>query len=200
MIDARLASAAFAAFWIGAFPTAYLWGRFVEKTDIRRHGSGNVGATNALRVFGKKAGAMVFAADFLKGLLPVRLYALWSGDAERADLLLIALAAILGHVFTPFLGFKGGKGVATGGGALLGAIPKLFAVAFPAWLVVFAATRIVSVSSLAAVLALVAAALLFDYPPQAVGLLAAIGVFLVWTHRDNLKRLARGEEKKLGGR
>src|SRR3989344_8484133 len=118
-----------AAFTIGSFPTAYVVGRVVKKIDIRQHGSGNVGATNVFRVLGKKYGLLVFAIDFLKGAAAVWLVYLLlknpsSPIASRCPAFLtsqslalwIGLGAILGHVFTPYLRFKGGKGIATGAG------------------------------------------------------------------------------------
>ena len=117
------------AFLAGSTPTAYLAGRSFKRIDIRQYGSGNVGATNAFRVLGKKIGAFVFIIDFLKGSLPVFFLPLLLPanhlDPKEAGLW-IGTGAIAGHVFTPFLGFKGGKGIATGAGVLCGAFPFLF--------------------------------------------------------------------------
>ncbi|HTL70167.1 MAG TPA: glycerol-3-phosphate 1-O-acyltransferase PlsY [Candidatus Eisenbacteria bacterium] len=184
------------AFLAGSFPTAYLVGKHVFHSDIRTQGSGNVGATNAFRVFGKGAGAAVFAADFLKGFLPVIAYARFV-SADPADTLWIGLAAVLGHVFTPFLRFKGGKGIATGSGALAAALPLLFALTLPVWVVVFAFTRIVSISSLAALAGLFFYTFLFHLPPRASMAMLVILSLAVWTHRSNIARLRSGTEKKL---
>ncbi len=190
----QLACFAAAAFLSGSLPTAYLVG-CMRGTDIRKHGSGNVGATNAFRVLGKGAGFFVFAVDFAKGYAPVFVFLRSGGDPSVAAW--IGLAAILGHVFTPFLGFKGGKGVATGAGVLTASHPLLFAGAIAVWIACFFATRIVSISSL---LALAAVNVLSCMTP--VGNHARAAFFLIlalvtWTHRDNLARLKAGTEKKI---
>ncbi len=188
------------AFFAGSFPTAYVFGRVFFKTDIRKHGSGNVGATNAFRVLGKDAGRIVFAVDFLKGLLPALLFRLADGPPERA--LWIGLSAMLGHVFTPFLGFKGGKGVATGAGAAAAGLPVAFASALPVWLSTFKTTRIVSVSSLAALVAFLITAVILGIVRIHVNAGTVLCAFImvglvVWTHRENISRLKKGEEKKI---
>lgn len=184
-----------AAYLIGSIPTAYLAGLWCKGVDVRRHGSGNVGATNAVRVLGKKIGIAVFVIDLLKGLLPVALLAPLSGssDVELARILL-ALCAVAGHVFTPFLGFKGGKGVATGAGALLAGFPVLFAVCALVWVGVYVPTRIVSVSSLAGLAALAIAGLFTAYAIPVKALFFLIFAFLTWTHRSNIARLRQGQE------
>src|SRR3989338_8540646 len=154
------------AFFLGSIPTAYLAGRIFKGIDIRQHGSGNVGATNALRVMGKKIGALVFFIDFIKGFLPVFLLSKFTTgltpDPREAGLWL-GVAAISGHVFTPFLGFKGGKGIATGAGVLLGVFPLLFFCVLFVWISVFVTTRIVSISSLTSLVCLVGLSVLFRY-------------------------------------
>lgn len=184
-----------AAYLIGSIPTAYLAGLWCKGVDVRRHGSGNVGATNAVRVLGKKIGIAVFVIDLLKGLLPVALLAPLSGssDVELARILL-ALCAVAGHVFTPFLGFKGGKGVATGAGALLAGFPVLFAVCALVWVGVYVPTRIVSISSLAGLAALAIAGLFTAYAIPVKALFFLIFAFLTWTHRSNIARLRQGQE------
>jgi glycerol-3-phosphate acyltransferase PlsY len=185
------------AFMAGSIPTAYLVARRLEGIDIRKHGSGNVGATNAFRVLGNGPGSFVFLIDFLKGFLPVMLYqAALPGFAPEAALG-VGAAAILGHMLTPFLGFKGGKGVATGSGAIAAFNPLLFLVALLVWLITFGAIRIVSLSSLAAAIALfVSSAWLY----RGGAVMAIFGGFLglaLWGHRNNLVRLLRRTEKKL---
>lgn len=195
MTPPAIAVYALAALLSGSLPTAYLVGR-ARGTDIRKHGSGNVGATNAFRVFGKGPGILVFAVDFLKGYLPVFAFLRAGGGADAG--VWIGLVAVLGHVFTPFLSFKGGKGVATGAGVLTASHPLLFAAGMAAWLGCFLATKIVSLSSLVALLAVN----LFSYVTSA-GPAARAGFFLIfiliaWTHRDNIRRLRVGEEKRIG--
>lgn len=184
-----------AAYFLGAIPTAYLAGVWCKGVDVRRHGSGNVGATNAVRVLGKKIGIAVFVVDLAKGLLPVLFLTGASGLAD-ADLarILLALCAVAGHVFTPFLGFRGGKGIATGAGALLGGFPALFAVSTAVWLCVYLPTRVVSISSLAGLAALALAGLLTSYSPSVKALFFLIFAFLTWTHRSNIARLRQGQE------
>ena len=132
------------AFLAGSIPFGLLVAR-MKGVDIRRHGSGNIGATNVLRAVGKPYGIAVFVLDFLKGLLPV----LWAGSAlaqhPRADLVGLgtALAAILGHNYSPWIGFKGGKGIATSAGGLVALFPLAVGAAVVFWFVLFKTTRYV---------------------------------------------------------
>ncbi len=186
------------SFLLGSIPTAYLAVKKVKGLDIRQHGSGNVGATNAFRVLGKKYGSLVFLADFLKGAAPAfAAKMLFQGNTD-ADLLalMVGLAAILGHIFTPFLGFRGGKGVATGSGALCGSYPLLFLCAFAAWALAFLVTRIVSVSSLLSLAALVLASFWLVPDRRATLLFLSLFLLIFWTHRTNIYRLLTGNEYK----
>ncbi len=186
------------AFLCGSLPTAYLAGRFFKGVDIRSLGSGNVGATNAFRVFGKKIGSLVFLIDFLKGALPTFFFLtlIRGSSALPSANLWIGFGAILGHVFTPFLGFKGGKGVATGGGVLCAAYPILFLITVVVWTVTFLLSRIVSVSSILALLALIVSALLFGVDQKALIFFVLVSIFIIWTHRTNLIRLVKGKENR----
>ncbi|HEY8311818.1 MAG TPA: glycerol-3-phosphate acyltransferase, partial [Gemmatimonadaceae bacterium] len=143
------------AYVAGSIPSAYLAGKW-HGVDLRQHGSGNLGATNVVRVLGIRIGALVFVVDTLKGFLPVFLLPALTGSAHPEIVsLTLGAAAILGHVRPIFLlGQKGGKGVATAGGVFLGVawVPAVFA--FAVWIVVFAVSRYVSVASLAAAVAL----------------------------------------------
>lgn len=186
-----------AAFFCGAIPTAFIIAKKAKGIDIRQHGSSNVGATNAFRVLGKKMGALVFALDLLKGYLPAKLLSLYFFNNRPELALWIGLGAVLGHVFTPFLSFKGGKGIATGAGALLAAYPLIFLWALLAWVLVFAVTKIVSISSLAAILSLVLWGKHYQVPDASMAFFVLAAVFLVWTHRSNIQRLLKGEEKKV---
>ncbi len=194
MTNAVLIAFAVGGFACGSLPTAYLVGR-VRGTDIRKHGSGNVGATNAFRVFGKSVGLFVFAVDFAKGAVPVLVFLRSGGDPNLAAW--IGLAAILGHVFTPFLGFKGGKGVATGAGVLTITQPLLFAGGMGVWVGCFLVTRIVSISSLASLAAVNVLAYTMPIGNHSRAALFCILVLVAWTHRDNLARLRAGTEKKI---
>lgn len=184
----------------GSIPFAYLAGR-ARGVDLRKHGSGNLGATNAIRVLGPRIGAMVYLADTLKGLLPVvllpRLVA-----TDRPDLwaLGFGVAAVLGHVRPIFLlGRGGGKGVATAGGVFLGLAWLPTAIAIVAFAFVLAATRIVSVASLAAAITLPIALFVREGQQAPLFIVAlAMMVFVIWTHRANIRRLRLGEEPRIG--
>ncbi|MFL5466070.1 MAG: glycerol-3-phosphate 1-O-acyltransferase PlsY [Gemmatimonadaceae bacterium] len=183
----------------GSIPSAYIAGR-LRGVDLRKHGSGNLGATNVARVLGRKIGGAVFVADFLKGLLPVYLLPGYT-ETLRPDLwaLIFGAAAILGHVKPIFLlGKGGGKGVATAGGVFmaLAFIPVL--ITQIVWLVVFYATRYVSLASLVSAAVLPIAIFLLQRHPQSPVFIASvvIVVFVFWTHRANIARLRRGEEHR----
>ncbi|MFN7161453.1 MAG: glycerol-3-phosphate 1-O-acyltransferase PlsY [Fimbriimonadales bacterium] len=183
-----------AAFWVGALPFGY-WAARLRGIDIRKVGSGNIGATNVFRVLGAKVGLTVLLLDALKGFLPTWL-AVRAG-ADDVSAILVGVAAILGHTFSPLVGFKGGKGIATGLGALLAAAPLTVAVAFPVWLVAFLLTRWVSLGSVLAAATVPIAAYFWGHSMPAVGILAATSAIVIWKHRSNLRRIVRGEEPKL---
>ena len=127
---------------IGSIPFAYLYGKHIKKIDIREHGSKNVGATNALRVLGTKAGIIVLVLDILKGLLPVIFFSKWIGENYSQFIpVLIGICAILGHTFTVFLKFKGGKGVATSAGVVLALDPIVCAIALLLFAIIVAITK-----------------------------------------------------------
>jgi len=194
---------------LGSVPWAYLIGR-AHGIDIRRAGSGNVGATNVSRVLGKRWGVLCFALDFLKGLLPVAaaqacLKAGWpeATAASRDALLMAAVCApIAGHNWPVFLGFRGGKGVAVSAGALAALVPLPVLAAGLLWLAVFEASRYVSLASVCAALALPFAAWgasrvgLAAASPAILGLLAALALLVVVKHRANLRRLRDGSEPR----
>ena len=194
-----------AFYLIGSVPTGFLMAR-ARGIDIRQHGSGNIGATNVGRVMGRNWGLAAFACDFLKGFLPLFLLRefIFKDDAlwEVALLLVLCgLAAILGHNFTPWLGFKGGKGVATTGGVVAALIPWAFLVVLAVWVVLTALTRTVSIGSILSAVALPFAAAFF-YPAHWIYLCLAIlaGALVIWRHRSNIQRLRAGTEPKLGKR
>jgi conserved hypothetical integral membrane protein TIGR00023 len=182
-----------ASFWAGALPFGY-WAARRRGVDIRKVGSGNIGATNVFRVLGAKVGLTVLVLDALKGFLPTWLATrAGAGDVEA---ILVGVAAILGHTFSPIMGFKGGKGIATGLGALLAAAPLTLAIAFPIWLVVFLITRWVSLASILAAASVPIAAYLFGHSLPAVGILAATAATVIFKHRSNLWRILHGVEPK----
>ncbi len=210
------------AFLCGSVPFGLLAG-LLRGVDIRQHGSKNIGATNAVRVLGRPVGYVVFVLDVLKGTAPV-LVAGWllgalGGVAPDAVVmwkwLAVAMSAVLGHVLCPWVGFRGGKGVATGFGALLGVYPLVtFAAigAFVLWVVVVRLSRYVSLASIAAAAALpvlvlaspvvlgwvgVGGGRMVSVLP-AVVVTGVLGVLVIFKHRGNIQRLLAGTEKKVG--
>lgn len=187
------------AYLLGSVPFAYLAGR-ARGVDLRRHGSGNLGATNAVRVLGVTTGIAVYLLDTLKGFLSVFLLVPLI-VANRPDLWAIAIgvAAIAGHVRPVYLGFrKGGKGVATAGGVFLALAPLATALGLAVWLAVFLPGGYVSLASI--VTAVLFPAALFATGTPARSALFAVAVvmaaFVVWMHRSNIGRLRRGEEHR----
>ncbi|MBX3365055.1 MAG: glycerol-3-phosphate 1-O-acyltransferase PlsY [Phycisphaeraceae bacterium] len=201
------------AFLAGSIPVGLILAR-TRGIDIRRHGSKNIGATNVARVLGLRLGLLCFGLDVLKGLLPTLVAGFAAGLVGRIALpseeawwwLGVMAAAIMGHMFSPWVGFRGGKGVATGLGALLGVFPALAApglAAFALWLVTFRLWRIVSLSSCLAAAALpvctVALFALADelssgWPFLICG--GGIAALVIFKHRSNLKRLMEGTEPR----
>ena len=182
------------AYLIGSIPTGLILGKAIWHKDLRQYGSHNIGATNAWRILGSKAGILIFLLDFIKGQLGVMLAGCVLGTPGA--MVLGGFFAIVGHMFSPFLGFKGGKGVATGLGVLAALMPKITAIVFIVWLVLFALTRYVSVASIvAAVLAPILAAL-FKQPAEFFAFALAAAVMIVWCHRENILRLKAGRENR----
>jgi acyl phosphate:glycerol-3-phosphate acyltransferase len=186
-------------FFCGSIPTGYLLGR-LRGIDLRQHGSGNIGATNAIRVLGRPLGLLVFAGDFAKGCVPlvvgrVLLEGWPEGLAKEGLFLVGAVAAILGHNFTPWLGFKGGKGIATSAGVLAAVMPWTLVIAFSAWVVVLLTSRYVSVASMAASLMLpVATGLVYREQWVLLAFSLVAGGLGLWRHRGNWQRLREGTE------
>jgi glycerol-3-phosphate acyltransferase PlsY len=183
----------------GSIPSAYIAGK-LRGVDLRKHGSGNLGATNVVRVLGAKIGVAVFLADFLKGFLPVFVLPPYT-ETLRPELwaLVFGAAAILGHVKPNFLlGKGGGKGVATASGVFtaLAVVPMLITEAV--WIIVFYFSRYVSLASLVSAAVLPVAILAWYRNPRSPVFIASviIVVFVFWTHRANIGRLRRGEEHR----
>jgi len=185
------------SYLIGSIPFSYLVARWFGVGDVRRVGSGNVGATNVMRSAGKTAGALAFLLDAAKGGAATYLVRrLDPGDVLIPSL--AAIAAVLGHVFPVWLRFRGGKGVATGAGAFFPLAPLASGLSMVVFAAMLAASRYVSVSSIVAATSLPILAKSFG-APLAVWLSAAICVLvIVAKHRPNLQRLARGEERRVG--
>ena len=195
------------SYMIGAIPFGLIIGYICKGIDIREHGSGNIGASNVLRLVGWPAALVAFLLDTGKGLVPV----VGTGHLTQgypAIIVCAGLAAIVGHNFSVFLRFKGGKGVATSLGVLVGIAPEYAAVGFLLWIVLVAITRYISLSSIiagtSAPLLMLIATLdvlpkpFHHYPREFVGLGLAGGLFIVLKHRSNIVRLRNGTEPKFG--
>jgi len=181
------------AYLCGAIPTGVMLTKRLG-LDIRTMGSGNVGATNVARSAGKKVGLFTLLGDVVKGLIPVLVVRFF--DLGETALACAAVAALLGHVFSPFLGFSGGKGVATGLGVLLGVAPPVILLALGFFIVTFAVSRIVSLASLVA--AAVTPLLLwwFAYPHARTFAGLLIALLIIVRHHENIVRLLHGQEQK----
>jgi len=194
---ATVGAAVLVAYVLGSVPSGLWMGQWLRGIDIREHGSRNIGATNTLRVLGRQLGAAALTFDMLKGLAPV-LAAAHVHPWPHLPLV-CGLAAILGHLFSIFIRFQGGKGVATSAGVFLGLVtyPTLIAVAVFA--VVVGVSRYVSAGSVLAAVTLAIAVFLFPATLPVRIFTVAIAALVIVKHRDNLKRLARGEENRIGG-
>jgi acyl phosphate:glycerol-3-phosphate acyltransferase len=184
-----------AGYLAGSLPFGYWVVRLARGDDIRRHGSGNVGATNVWRTFGRRLGVSVALLDLAKGFAPTLVATLFAGHLAGA---LTGAAAMLGHWRPLFLGFaRGGKAVATCGGAFFGLAPLVGLAGLIAWLVVFAATRYASVSSMLAAASLPVVALLLDEPWPVLVFSIGATVAVLLLHRANLARLRAGTETRV---
>ncbi len=190
------------SYLVGSMATSLWVGRAFFGVDLREKGSGNLGATNTFRVLGWRAALPVAIVDIAKGWAPVALFPAWAGGVGFGWVLAFGGAAIAGHVFSVFVRFRGGKGVATSAGVFLGLAPLAAGVCIALFVVLVWATRIVSVGSLAAAVAL--PILVAVTPHQGGnGLLAftlVLAAFVIWSHRANIGRLLRGEENRFGSK
>ena len=192
---------AIVAYLIGSPPTGYLAGR-LRGMDIRKHGSGNIGATNVFRILGRTAGIIVLLLDALKGTLavlatPYLVVGLLGSELSSGFLPVIAaLAVILGHNYTCWLGFQGGKGIATSAGVLAALVPAAGAIVIGLWIMVFLLSRYVSLASITAATALPLATWLTTHDPTRSGLTLVVGGLAVWKHRPNIRRLLNGTENR----
>lgn len=199
----KLVLALWISYFLGAIPTAYIAGRLLKSIDIRKHGSGNVGATNVFRVLGKWPGIIVLVLDILKGVVAVTLVGDMFGLTAVGQRVLLALVAVVGHNWTVFLDFKGGKGIATSLGALIGLAIKIAFIrpvlffTLLAWLAVFLATGFVSLASIVAAvfLPIIMALTGQEFPLVVLGVILC--VFIVVRHRPNIKRLWDGQESRV---
>ncbi|MDD4570353.1 MAG: glycerol-3-phosphate 1-O-acyltransferase PlsY [Tepidanaerobacteraceae bacterium] len=186
-----------ASYLVGSISFAYLICSRVYSIDIRQYGSGNPGSTNVLRVLGKKPALIVFAADLLKGLIMVSLGRLFGGESLA---LLSAIAVVIGHDWSLFLDFKGGKGIATSFGVIIGISPKVGLILFIIGVSVIYISRYVSLGSITSAASLPILLILFNYPAKHIITGVVLGAIAIYRHRDNIKRLLSGKENKLGQR
>ncbi len=188
------------AYLLGATPTSFWVGRAIYGVDLREEGSGNLGATNTFRVLGWKAALPVMVVDVTKGWLPVWLFPKVDGAQAWSWALAYGAAAILGHVFSAWVRFRGGKGVATSAGVFLGLAPWGVLIAFAVWLVTVLVTRIVSLASILAALAIPVAVAMTPHQGgnALLAFTLALALFVLWAHRANVGRLLRGEEHRFG--
>lgn len=198
------------AFLAGGIPFGYLVGSAVLKDDIRKHGSGNIGATNVTRLLGWKWGTTVLFLDTLKGLLPTLATKLYleggaSPELSSPGVILAGISCIVGHIYPIWLRLKGGKGVATSLGVILVIAPLASGIALVTFLVIFAATRIVGLASVVSVTAFsVAQLVLMGKAALTTARLpmtlfsTIIPALIVWKHRSNIVRMLRGDEQKMG--
>lgn len=180
------------AYFIGAIPSGYIIGRVFYGVNLKKVGSGNIGATNAYRELGAKAGLAVFLCDFLKGFIAVHL-----GMPDPAIVLACAVFAIIGNDWSIFLHFKSGKGVACGVGAFAYICWPAVVIAFLVWLAIFKWKHIVSLGSILAAPVVAIVMFFMDRPLEYVGFAAFAAVIVIGKHKDNIKRLLRGEEKPI---
>lgn len=181
-------------FLLGSIPSGFLVGR-ARGVDIREHGSGNIGSTNVLRTLGKGPGYFVFACDALKGIAAV-LLTRWLVPGDDLTAIGAAVACVLGHNFTPWLGFKGGKGVATSLGVLIALVPVASAIVFGLWALLFLLTRYVSLASVLAAAALPAVVWWIRGTGAIFWFALAIGLLAIVRHKENIRRLFAGTESR----
>jgi acyl phosphate:glycerol-3-phosphate acyltransferase len=206
---------AVAAYLLGSIPTGYLVGR-ARGVDVRKVGSGNIGATNVFRTLGKTAGILVLAADGMKGWLAVKVapylalrlfspHTPWDQPTREYLQIVAGVVAILGHNYPCWLKFKGGKGIATTAGAMAALIPLTIAIALVTWILVCLVTRYVSVGSIMAAVMLPVATLAIyhftgdeGYGHRMIILTCILGALAIYKHKGNLERLMKGTESKIG--
>lgn len=185
------------AFLAGAIPTAYWYAKLFHGMDIRQHGSGNIGATNSMRVIGKKAGAIVLLFDFMKGFLPVFIMNKMGYTIEES--FIVGIFSILGHIFSPFVGFKGGKGIASAFGVITGVFPVGALVCLAVFVITVYVSKYVSLGSIIGSLAFAVYCIVENPNSTSLQMLSvALCVILVYTHRLNIKRILNKTESKVG--
>lgn len=185
-----------ASYLIGSFPTGYLFGKILKGMDIREHGSGNPGATNVFRVVGPTAGVLTLLIDFAKGFVAVVLARIHLSHEPRL-LALIGLCAILGHSFSLFLKFRGGKGVITSAGVFFAILPIPTAIALGIFLVALLSTRYVSVGSISGAIGLCVSAWIMLDSKFLIAVVTASSLLIIFLHRKNIQRLIHHQESRV---
>ena len=190
-----------ASYLLGAIPTSYITARLFRHIDLREHGSKNLGATNLYRVLGWKFALPVGLFDMMKGLVPVLVFAPRASSSQLFGLV-CGLMAVLGHVYSVFVRFKGGKGVATAAGVMLALTPLALGASFAVWFAVVGLTGYVSLGSILSAAAFPLAVWILDPPEQPVILWLdiALAAAIIWLHRGNIGRLLKGTENRFGRR
>ncbi len=202
MTFVKILASAGLSYLLGSIPTAYIFGKLLKGIDIREHGSKNVGATNAFRVLGKGPGAAVLILDIIKGIVAV-VFVAGLLDASVTGCIIAAVAAVCGHNWTCFLNFKGGKGIATTLGVLIGltvVIPQArmaVLLCLGLWIAIFLISRIVSLSSLITAVCLPAFMIVFNVPTSMIILSIVFCVFIVIRHQPNIHRLLSAQEPRV---
>ena len=182
---------------LGSIPFGYIVGKLFKKIDIRELGSGNIGATNVFRILGPSLASVVLIGDIGKGILSIYLVHFLNIDNSLISTI-AGLAVICGHDWSLFLGFKGGKGIATTFGVVFALNPTISILALIIWVVVLVTTRYVSLSSIFAVISIFIFTILFKQPYEYIIFSAIILVLGIFNHKDNIKRLRSGNERKIG--
>jgi glycerol-3-phosphate acyltransferase PlsY len=189
-----------ASYLIGAIPASYVAGRMAKGIDLREHGSGNLGATNTFRVLGAKVAAPVMVFDILKGTFPVVAFTQWDHSGDWRWELAYGAAAIVGHVFSIYMRFKGGKGVATSAGVFGALAPVPLLAAFGVWLAVLKGMRMVSAASILAAATVGGLVWVVPTRDEVRFLGMAIVAFVIFAHRSNVGRILKGTEPRFGAK
>jgi acyl phosphate:glycerol-3-phosphate acyltransferase len=190
-----------ASYLIGAIPTSYVAARVFGGIDLRQHGSRNLGATNLYRVLGWRFALPVGLIDAAKGAIPVLVFAPLASDSELFALV-CGITAVVGHVYSVFVRFRGGKGVATAAGVMLALTPVALAVSLVVWVVLVYLTGYVSVGSIVSAAIFPLAVYLLEHPamPEILWLDIGVAAGIIWLHRSNIQRLLNGTENRFGRR
>ncbi|MDO5360034.1 MAG: glycerol-3-phosphate 1-O-acyltransferase PlsY [Jeotgalicoccus sp.] len=183
------------SYLFGSIPFSLIISKTFYKIDLREHGSGNVGTTNTFRILGKKAGIVVLILDILKGAIPVWVAMLVSTDVDF-PVIIFGVVAAIGHVYSIFLKFKGGKAVATGGGAILAAAPIIFIIVLATFLITLKISKYVSLGSVFAAIALMIS-VMFTGNLFMIGFGIILGIMVIVKHTSNMKRIKEVTEPKI---